>query len=140
MINFIKKITPYVLILGFVGMLAVALGMSGLALVKQDSETGLWFFDLNSYLKNITFGWNNFKSNISEFYNLTLDWSNAINSLKSIGNILISVANTLILPFSIIGNVFNLLMALIGLPNNSTNFLFNIFNSVGSFQIPYIEI
>lgn len=138
MILVVKRAMPYVILLGFIGMLAILFGMSGSSLVVYNSQYDMYVFDVGNYFQNIIFGFNNFKQNISEFYNLTLDFSNFINGLKSIVNCIICVLNTLLVPFAIIGNVLNCLLALIGLPLNDTNFLFNIFNGVASLQIPYI--
>lgn len=139
MVLLIKRFLPYVLILGFIGMLGISLGMSGLSLIEQDSTTGLYYFNFYNYLSNIQIGFNNFKQNISNFYNVELRWDDFINCLKSIGNILIIMVNTNLLPLAIIGNVLNCLLSLIGLPMNGSNFLYAIFTGVGSMQIPYIS-
>lgn len=139
MINFIKKCAPYIMLLGFIGMLGILFGMSGFSLVKYNSTYDCYVFDIRGYFQNIIFGFNNFKQNISNFYALTLDFSDFIKGLKSICNCIICVLNTIILPFAILANVLNCLLSLIGLPLNNSNFLFNMFNGIGSLQIPYLD-
>lgn len=140
MIDLIKKLMPYVCILGIIGVMAIALGMSGSSLVVYNSEFNLYEFSLYNYLLNVQYGFNSFSQNISKFTAVDLDWSSFINGLKSICNIVIAVLNAVLLPLSILGSVLNILLSLVGLPLNNSNFLYFIFNGIGSLQIPYIDI
>lgn len=133
-----RSVFKYVVIIGFIGLLGFLLGMT--TYIKQETINGvnLYYYDYNAFLQNISLSFNGFRNNISNFYNVNLQWDSVINSIKSIGNILIATLNTTLLPFSIIGNVFVLIMGICGLPMNTTNFLYNIFANINSLQVPYI--
>lgn len=139
MLLVIKKLLPFVCILGLIGVLGITLGITGSSLVKYDVNNNMYVFDLFGYLNNIEYGFNNFKENISTYYTFEIYFGVDIGkSLKTIANFIIALLNINLLPFALIGNILNIILSIIGLPMNDTNFLYNIFNGVSELQIPYL--
>ena len=139
MLTIFKRALPYIIILGIIGLVAINLGMEGLSLVETQEINGqtLYTFNIYNYFSNISLGFNNFKNNIKNL----VDYSEVVSdsdTRKTIINILIAIVNTLLLPFNILANCLNMVCSLVGLPMNSSNFLYSIFNGLGSFQFPYL--
>lgn len=139
MLLVIKKLLPFVCILGLISVLGITLGITGSSLIKYDVNNNLYVFDLFGYLNNIEYGFNSFKENISTYYTFEIYFGVDIGkSLKTIANFIIALLNTNILPIALIGNILNIILSIIGLPMNDTNFLYQIFNGVSELQIPYL--
>ncbi len=97
-------------------------------------------FNIYKYINNFNGTFDKFQEIISELGQNHYDWSDIIKAVKSIGNILITVVNSLLIPFSLLGSLLNVLCAFFGLPMNTTNPLYTIFNGIAALQIPYIEL
>lgn len=97
-------------------------------------------FNLTTYLNNFNGIFDKFTENISELTENHYNRSGFIEALKSIGNILISIVNTLLIPFSLVGSLLNVFCAFFGLPLNDTNPIYLLFNGLSALQIPYIPV
>lgn len=97
-------------------------------------------FDLYKYLGNFNNSFNEFQETISELGENHYNWSDLFTSIKSIGNILITIVNALLVPFSLIGSLLNVICAFLGLPLNNSNPLYLIFNGLAALQVPYIPV
>lgn len=142
MFTAIKKTLPYILLIGFFGLLAIQLGMTGLTYLEKVEINGFtqYRFNLSPYLLNINLSFDKFVNNIQTFYEgAVYNWDGIVNSIKSIGNIVVAVLNTLLMPFSILASFLNILFALVGFPLNDSNFIYSMFSGMASLQIPYIE-
>lgn len=92
------------------------------------------------YLNNFNNSFSAFQETISKLTENHYNWSDILSSIKSIANVLITIVNSLLLPFSIVGSLLNVVCAFIGLPLNNTNPLYALFNGLASLQIPYIAV
>ena len=97
-------------------------------------------FDMYSYLNNFNNSFSSFQETISELGANHYNWSDFISSIKSLANVMITVVNALLIPFSLVGSLLNVVCAFIGLPLNNSNPLYTIFNGIAGMQIPYIPV
>lgn len=97
-------------------------------------------FNFYNYVNNFNNSFSSFQETISKLTENHYNWDDIIKAVKSIANILITVVNSLLLPFSIVGSLLNVVCAFIGLPLNNTNPLYALFNGLASLQIPYIPL
>ena len=95
-------------------------------------------FDLFMYLKNISLSYNSFTVVFDKLGGFITRFDNAINGMISIINVLIFILNLLVLPLSMIASFSTFLFALLALPCNSTNVLYNILQTFSTLQIPYV--
>ena len=97
-------------------------------------------FNANAYFNNFTGSFDEFNELISSFSETHYNRSGIVESLKSVGNVIISVLNAVLVPFSLIGSLLNIILALLGLPLSSANPIYNLFNGIAGLQIPYIDV
>ena len=97
-------------------------------------------FDIYKWLTNFDGSFDKFTELISEIGGNHYNWSDFISAIKSLCNVVISLLNTVLVPFSLIGSLLNIICAFLGLPLNDTNPLFTIFNGIAGMQIPYIPV
>lgn len=95
-------------------------------------------FDLLMYLKNISLSYNSFTVVFDKLGGFITRFDNAINGMISIINVLIFILNLLVLPLSMIASFSTFLFALLALPCNDTNVLYNILQTFSTLQIPYV--
>ena len=97
-------------------------------------------FNLYNYLSNFTGSFSKFNELVSSLGDSHYNFSGVVETLKSLCNIMISLLNTTLLPFSFIGSLLNVFLCLFGLPLNSTNPIYLVFNGIAGLQIPYIPV
>lgn len=107
---------------------------------KIINNQGITTFNIYKYLNNFNGTFDRFQELISELGTNHYNWNGIVEAIKSIGNILITIVNSLLVPFSLAGSLLNVVCAFFGLPMNATNPLFTIFNGIAGLQIPYIPI
>lgn len=95
-------------------------------------------FDLLMYLKNISLSYNSFMVVFDKLGGFITRFDNAINGMISIINVLIFILNLLVLPLSMIASFSTFLFALLALPCNNTNVLYNVLQTFSTLQIPYV--
>ena len=95
-------------------------------------------FDLLMYLKNISLSYNSFTVVFDKLGGFITRFDNALNGMISIINVLIFILNLLVLPLSMISSFSTFLFALLALPCNNTNVLYNILQTFSTLQIPYV--
>ena len=105
-------------------------------------ENGQMFlkFNLYNYLNNFKGSFDKFQELVSELGDNHYNFSGIVESLKSLCNIVISLLNVTLLPFSFIGSLLNVFLCLFGLPLNSSNPIYLVFNGIAGLQIPYIPV
>lgn len=136
----IVKISSFITIIGVFALFPFVFGYSSLIQETTINNITLLTFDLNKYFLNISNNFETFKNNIKNLYQVPLNWDTVINSIKSICNILISVLNTLLLPFSIVVQLLPLVFCLAGWYLEQDNFIVQIFSGLNGLQIPYLSI
>lgn len=118
--------------------LSVVFGMNTLIVQENIMGYNVYTIDLVRYTRNIQYSVqqvnNAFTSLLDNHYN----WDNMINSIKSIGNIFITLVNITIVPFNLSGNMSNVVMSILGIDVEQGNFITNLFAVFGNAQIPYI--
>lgn len=97
-------------------------------------------FDLYSYLNNFNGTFVKFQEFVSELGTNHYNWSGFIESIKSLCNVLITLLNVTLIPFSFIGSVLNVFLCIFGMPLNNSNPLYLVFNGISGLQIPYIPV
>ena len=105
-------------------------------------ENGQMFLKFNfyNYLNNFKGSFSNFEELVSSLGTNHYNFSGIIETLKSLCNIVISLLNTTLLPFSFIGSLLNVFLCLFGLPLNASNPIYLVFNGIAGLQIPYIPV
>lgn len=95
-------------------------------------------FDLLMYLQNISLTYNSFTVVFDKLGGFITNFNNPINGMISIINVLIFILNLLVLPLSMVSSFSTFLFALLALPCNNTNVLYNILQTFSTLQIPYV--
>lgn len=95
-------------------------------------------FNLSQYFYNISISFESFNVSFNRITDFVINFDNVISGLKSIINILIFIANLIMLPTSLLGSISTFLYSLLCLPLNSSNFLYLITLQMSALQIPYI--
>lgn len=136
----IIKVSSFITIIGVFALFPYFFGYSSLIQSTTINNITVLTIDLNKYCINISNYLENFKNNIKSIYQIPLGWDTVINSIKSICNILISVLNTLILPFSLVIQIMPLIFGLLGWSIERDNFFVQVFSGLNGLQIPYLNI
>ena len=118
--------------------LSVVFGMNTLIVQENIMGYNVYTIDLVTYTRNIQYSIGEINNTFTSLMESHYNWDNFINSIKSIGNIFISMLNVTILPFNLSGNMSNVVMSILGIDVEHGNFITNLFNVFGNAQIPYI--
>ena len=118
--------------------LSVVFGMNTLIVQENIMGYNVYTIDLVKYTRNIQYSIGELNNTFSSLMDSHYNWDNFINSIKSIGNIFISLLNVTILPFNLSGNMSNVVMSILGIDVEEGNFITNLFAVFGNAQIPYI--
>lgn len=118
--------------------LSVVFGMNTLIVQENIMGYNVYTIDLVRYTRNIQYSIGELNNTFTSLMESHYNWDNFINSIKSIGNIFISLLNVTILPFNLSGNMSNVVMSILGIDVDQGNFITNLFAVFGNAQIPYI--
>ena len=118
--------------------LSVVFGMNTLIVQENIMGYNVYTIDLVTYTRNIQYSIGELNNTFTSLMESHYNWDNFINSIKSIGNIFISMLNVTILPFNLSGNMSNVVMSILGINVEEGNFITNLFATFGNAQIPYI--
>ena len=118
--------------------LSVVFGMNTLIVQENIMGYNVYTIDLVTYTRNIQYSIGELNNTFTSLMESHYNWDNFINSIKSIGNIFISLLNVTILPFNLSGNMSNVVMSILGIDVEQGNFITNLFATFGNVQIPYI--
>ena len=118
--------------------LSVVFGMNTLIVQENIMGYQVYTIDLVRYTRNIQYSINDLNNTFTSLLDSHYNWDNFINSIKSIGNIFISMLNVTILPFNLSGNMSNVVLSILGIDVEQGNFITNLFSVFGNAQIPYI--
>ena len=118
--------------------LSVVFGMNTLIVQENIMGYNVYTIDLVSYTRNIQYSVQQVNNTFTSLMESHYNWDNFINSIKSIGNIFISMLNVSIVPFNLSGNMSNVVMSILGINVEEGNFITNLFATFGNAQIPYI--
>lgn len=118
--------------------LSVVFGMNTLIVQENIMGYNVYTIDLVTYTRNIQYSIGELNNTFTSLMDSHYNWDNFINSIKSIGNIFISLLNVTILPFNLSGNMSNVVMSILGIDVEQGNFITNLFAVFGNAQIPYI--
>ena len=118
--------------------LSVVFGMNTLIVQQNIMGYNVYTIDLVTYTRNIQYSIGELNNTFTSLMESHYNWDNFINSIKSIGNIFISMLNVTILPFNLSGNMSNVVMSILGIDVEQGNFITNLFAVFGNAQIPYI--
>ena len=118
--------------------LSVVFGMNTLIVQQNIMGYNVYTIDLVTYTRNIQYSIGELNNTFTSLMESHYNWDNFINSIKSIGNIFISLLNVTILPFNLSGNMSNVVMSILGIDVEQGNFITNLFAVFGNAQIPYI--
>lgn len=118
--------------------LSVVFGMNTLIVQQNIMGYNVYTIDLVTYTRNIQYSISDLNNTFTSLLDSHYNWDNFINSIKSIGNIFISMLNVTILPFNLSGNMSNVVMSILGIDVEKGNFITNLFTAFGNAQIPYI--
>ena len=118
--------------------LSVVFGMNTLIVQENIMGYNVYTIDLVTYTRNIQYSIGELNNTFTSLMESHYNWDNFINSIKSIGNIFISLLNVSILPFNLSGNMSNVVMSILGIDVEQGNFITNLFAVFGNAQIPYI--
>ena len=118
--------------------LSVVFGMNTLIVQENIMGYNVYTIDLVTYTRNIQYSIGELNNTFTSLMESHYNWDNFINSIKSIGNIFISLLNVTILPFNLSGNMSNVVMSILGIDVEQGNFITNLFAVFGNAQIPYI--
>ena len=118
--------------------LSVVFGMNTLIVQENIMGYNVYTIDLVTYTRNIQYSIGELNNTFTSLMESHYNWDNFINSIKSIGNIFISLLNVTILPFNLSGNMSNVVMSILGIDVEHGNFITNLFAVFGNAQIPYI--
>lgn len=118
--------------------LSVVFGMNTLIVQQNIMGYNVYTIDLVTYTRNIQYSIGELNNTFTSLMETHYNWDNFINSIKSIGNIFISLLNVTILPFNLSGNISNVVMSILGIDVEQGNFITNLFAVFGNAQIPYI--
>ena len=118
--------------------LSVVFGMNTLIVQQNIMGYNVYTIDLVTYTRNIQYSIGELNNTFTSLMESHYNWDNFINSIKSIGNIFISLLNVTILPFNLSGNMSNVVMSILGIDVEQGNFITNLFSVFGNAQIPYI--
>lgn len=118
--------------------LSVVFGMNTLIIQENIMGYNVYTIDLVRYTRNIQYSIGELNNTFTSLMESHYNWDNFINSIKSIGNIFISLLNVTILPFNLSGNMSNIVMSILGIDVEQGNFITNLFAVFGNAQIPYI--
>ena len=118
--------------------LSVVFGMNTLIVQQNIMGYNVYTIDLVSYTRNIQYSVQQVNNTFTSLMESHYNWDNFINSIKSIGNIFISMLNVTIVPFNLSGNMSNVVMSILGINVEEGNFITNLFATFGNAQIPYI--
>ena len=118
--------------------LSVVFGMNTLIVQQNIMGYNVYTIDLVTYTRNIQYSIGELNNTFTTLMESHYNWDNFINSIKSIGNIFISLLNVTILPFNLSGNMSNVVMSILGIDVEQGNFITNLFAVFGNAQIPYI--
>lgn len=119
--------------------LSVVFGMNTLIVQQNIMGYNVYTIDLVTYTRNIQYSIGELNNTFTSLMESHYNWDNFINSIKSIGNIFISMLNVTILPFNLSGNMSNVVMSILGIDVEHGNFITNLFSVFGNAQIPYIS-
>ena len=119
--------------------LSVVFGMNTLIVQQNVMGYNVYTIDLVRYTRNIQYSIGELNNSFTSLMESHYNWDNFINSIKSIGNIFISMLNVTILPFNLSGNMSNVVMSILGIDVEQGNFITNLFATFGNAQIPYIS-
>ena len=134
-----KKIIIFVSSFCFLAYsLSVVFGMNTLIVQENIMGYNVYTIDLVNYTRNIQYSIGELNNTFTSLMESHYNWDNFINSIKSIGNIFISLLNVSILPFNLSGNMSNVVMSILGVDVEQGNFITNLFAVFGNAQIPYI--
>lgn len=134
-----KKITLFISSFCFLAYaLSVVFGMNTLIVQENIMGYNVYTIDLVRYTRNIQYSISDLNNTFTSLLDSHYNWDNFINSIKSIGNIFISMLNVTILPFNLSGNMSNVVMSILGIDVEKGNFITNLFTTFGNAQIPYI--
>lgn len=142
MVNVIKKVSPIIIFIACFFLASTALfGENATLIQKYTTSNGtiILKMNLNTYFSNIYTSFGTFGNSINKYSSLKLQFDNVINAMISILNCLICLLNTLLIPLSLLSCVLTTIFSLIGFPANETNFLYNIFNTINTLQIQYVN-
>ena len=120
--------------------LSVVFGMNTLIVQQNIMGYNVYTIDLVTYTRNIQYSIGELNNTFTSLMESHYNWDNFINSIKSIGNIFISLLNVTILPFNLSGNMSNVVMSILGIDVEQGNFITNLFAVFGNAQIPYITL
>ena len=118
--------------------LSVVFGMNTLIVQQNIMGYNVYTIDLVTYTRNIQYSIADLNNTFTSLLDSHYNWDNLINSVKSIGNIFISMLNVTILPFNLSGNMSNVVLSILGIDVEHGNFITNLFAVFGNAQIPYI--
>ena len=118
--------------------LSIVFGMNTLIVQENIMGYNVYTIDLVTYTRNIQYSIGELNNTFTSLMESHYNWDNFINSIKSIGNIFISLLNVTILPFNLSGNMSNVVMSILGIDVEQGNFITNLFAVFGNAQIPYI--
>lgn len=118
--------------------LSVVFGMNTLIVQQNIMGYNVYTIDLVTYTRNIQYSIGELNNSFTSLMESHYNWDNFINSIKSIGNIFISMLNVTILPFNLSGNMSNVVLSILGIDVEQGNFITNLFSVFGNAQIPYI--
>ncbi len=118
--------------------LSVVFGMNTLIVQENVMGYNVYTIDLVTYTRNIQYSIGELNNTFTSLMDSHYNWENFINSIKSIGNIFISMLNVTILPFNLSGNMSNVVLSILGIDVEQGNFITNLFAVFGNAQIPYI--
>lgn len=118
--------------------LSVVFGMNTLIVQQNIMGYNVYTIDLVTYTRNIQYSIGEINNTFTSLMESHYNWDNFINSIKSIGNIFISMLNVTILPFNLSGNMSNVVLSILGIDVEQGNFITNLFAVFGNAQIPYI--
>ncbi len=119
--------------------LSVVFGMNTLIVQQNIMGYNVYTIDLVTYTRNIQYSIGELNNTFTSLMESHYNWDNFINSIKSIGNIFISMLNVTILPFNLSGNMSNVVLSILGIDVEQGNFITNLFAVFGNAQIPYIQ-
>lgn len=118
--------------------LSVVFGMNTLIVQENIMGYNVYTIDLVSYTRNIQYSVQQVNNSFTALLENHYNWDNFINSIKSIGNIFITMLNVSIVPFNLSGNMSNVVLSILGIDVEQGNFITNLFSVFGNAQIPYI--
>lgn len=142
MVNLIKKVSPVIIFIACFFLASTALfGENATLVQKYTTSNGVVILriNLNTYFANIYTSFGTFSNSVNKYSALTLQFDNVINTMISILNCLICLLNTFLIPLSLLSCVLTTIFSIIGFPANETNFLYNIFNTINTLQVQYVN-